>query len=96
MAGMSSRAEIPAAQIEEGLDRKIGASIDFDPDLFMRTENEGQKLFADGKGADIVIQLLALVRKTIFGNDGGNTTANENADQKSGLRGWITKLKAKS
>jgi pilus assembly protein CpaE len=96
MAGMSTRAEIPGAQIEEGLDRKIGASIDFDPDLFMRTENEGQKLFADSKGADIVIQLLALVRKTIFGNDGGSTSANENADQKSGLRGWITKLKAKS
>lgn len=96
MIGMSARAEIPAAQIEEGLDRKIGATVDFDPDLFMRTENEGQKLFADSKGADIVMQLLALVRKTIVGNDGGTAGANENADQKSGLRGWITKLKAKS
>ncbi len=96
MVGMSARAEIPEAQIKEGLDREVGASIDFDPDLFMRTENEGQKLFADGKGSDIVTQLLKLVRKTVLGNDGGTDSANENADQKSGLRGWITKLKAKS
>jgi pilus assembly protein CpaE len=96
MVGLSPKSELPKGQIEEGLGRKAAAMINFDPDLFIRTESEGRKLVEDKDGAEAVEKLLVLARKAVALADDAAPAAGEGADGKGGLGRFMSKLKARS
>jgi pilus assembly protein CpaE len=96
MAGLAPKVEVPKAQIEEGLDRKVAGTIDFSPDLFVRNESEGRKLIDDKEGAEAVEILLKLARKVVSVADSAAATSPESTESKSGLGRIMSKLKAKS
>lgn len=94
MQGYALKHEVPKSQIEEGLDRKIDASIPFDSGLFVRTESEARKLDETKTGSENVDKLLPLIKKVLTLS--GTETAVENTDKDSkGLGGFFSKLKAK-
>ncbi len=91
MHNLSPKHEVSRAQIEEGLERKAGAMIEFDPGLFVSTESAAKRLTADKAGAAIVEALLPLARK-VLAIAGGNEPANED-DGRKGIGGLLSKLK---
>jgi pilus assembly protein CpaE len=93
MQGLAPKHEVSRAQIEEGLERKAGAIIEFDSALFISTESAAKKLGAEKSGASIVAKLLPLARRVL--NIGGDA-ANEDDEKKGGLGNILSKLKAKS
>lgn len=90
MHNLAPKHEVSKAQIEEGLERAIGAMIEFDPGLFVSTESAAKKLTADKAGAAIVDALLPLARKVLA--IAGGEPANED-DGRKGIGGLLSKLK---
>jgi pilus assembly protein CpaE len=93
MQGLAPKHEVPRAQIEEGLERKAGAAIAFDPMLFVSTESGAKKLTADKTGAAIVDALLPLARKVLA--HGGPEIAPDEGEKKAGIGGLLGKLKGR-
>ena len=91
MHNLSPKHEVSKAQIEEGLERKAGAMVDFDPGLFVSTESAAKKLTADKAGAAIVDMLLPLARKVLALAPSAEP-ANED-DGRKGIGGLLSKLK---
>lgn len=79
MSGMAAGKEVPKADIKAALDCDPEVVINFDPKLFIGSENEGRKLTADKAGQDLVQKLLPMIRKIVArdtqvvddGGDGG-------------------------
>lgn len=94
MQGLAPRHEVSRAQIEEGLERKAGAVIAFDPGLFVSTESAAKKLTAEKEGVAIVDTLLPLARKVLSLADAPEA-ANEDDGRKGGISGLLGKLKGK-
>lgn len=94
MHNLAPKHEVSKAQIEEGLERKIGAMVEFDPGLFVSTESAAKKLTADKAGAAIVDMLLPLARK-VLALAPSTEPANED-DGRKGIGGLLSKLKSKS
>lgn len=93
MQGYSGKNEVSKAQIEQGLDRRVAASIPFAADLFTSTESQAKKLHDDKEGSLITDRLLKLVRG-ILSNSGGEAVKAEE-EKKGGLSNFMTKLKSK-
>lgn len=98
MSGIAPKHEVPKAQIEEGLERKVAAVLPFDPALFIRTESEAKKLSDDKAGHGIVEKIMPLVRKVLASAGSESVAGNDDAeeDKKGGIGGLLTKLKVKS
>ncbi len=92
MQGFAGKQEISKSQIEQGLDRKLGGAIPFEPALFASIENEGRKLHADKAGEVVTGQLMPSILKIL----NADQDEPEQADKKTGLNSLLTRLKTKS
>lgn len=92
MQGLAPKHEVSKAQIEEGLQRKVGAVVPFDAELFISMESAAKKLTADKAGAAIVDTLLPLARKVLSLSDVADSAEDER--KKSGkIGGLLSKIK---
>lgn len=91
MHNLAPKHEVPKAQIEDGLERKVGAVIEFDPGLFVSTESAARKLTADKAGAAIVDAMLPLARKVLA--IAGTPENVQEDDGRKGIGGLLSKLK---
>ncbi len=84
--------EVGRSQIEQGLDRKLGGVIGFDPGLFAGIETEGRKLHSDKNGELVTAQLMPVILKAL------KMTSDDTADfgnKKTGITGILNRLKTK-
>ena len=93
MQGNSSKNEVPKAQIEQGLDRRVSTILPFVADTFASAESQSKKMQQDKEGAGITDKLLKIVRSALANT--GSDGARDDDDKKGGIGGLLTKLKAK-
>lgn len=94
-----ARAEVPKAQIEEGLERKPSTYIPFDPGLFVALESEARRITEDKAGQAVVEKILPFARKVLVragGEDDGQGGTPQDNRKGGGIGQIISRLKTKS
>lgn len=94
MKGFASKAEVPTAQIEEGVEQHIAATVPFLPDLFVERESAGQALSSHKDGQAIAQSLLSLVSDLVGPRGEGKSDAKK-AD-KGAVGSLLQKLMTKT
>lgn len=97
MQGISSKHEIPKADITAALEKTPSAIIPFNTDLFVGIESQDIKFSSDKTSSDIISKLIPLASRAISA-DGGALAASElsaDNDKKGGLEKFLQKLKVK-
>ena len=92
MQGYAAKHEVGKNQIEQGLDRKLGAVLPFDPALFAAIETEGRKLHADKDGEAVTAQLMPLILRSLSASP---EEEHDAGDKKAVLSGLLTRFKKK-
>ncbi len=85
MVGVMPSKEVPKKDIAAALGYEPSVSIDYDPPLFIGSENEGKKINASKSGKEMMDKLLPLMRKQLNLPDDGQTSAANNNDMITGL-----------
>ena len=92
MKGIAAKHEVSKTQIEEGIEKKIAAEINFSPEVFMAAESQAQKLSQVKGGEPLIAGLLLLVGRLAD----GSSDKESKGEEKAGIGGLLTKLTKKS
>ncbi len=90
MQGLTPKNEVARKDIEQAMEFKVSATVNFDPDTFLKQESQGQKITASPSGITLVREtLLPLLRKSLSFD--AASIAADAAPKDSGFLGGILK-----
>lgn len=92
MQSYAPKNEVPKAQIEQGLDRKLSAMIKFDPETMVRIESQSLKMHEDKGGQEMIEKILPLILPILKTPHDG---AKAGAGKQAGLGQLLGKIKRK-
>ncbi len=94
--GIQGKKEIGNKEIEEMLDQKLDAVIDFQPELIAGIKSEGKKLTSENDGRLMIEQLIKTLNKTIAGLDSKSDASDADKKSSQGIGQMLKKLTGKS
>ncbi len=91
--GISKAHEVSSGDIEDALEVKPSAYVDYNPALFMKHESEIKSFISDKDASPVVTEFLAILQKHIPSN---NQDLKDNGKDKSGvISSFLSKLTSK-